>query len=122
MKYIWQTGIILLISFIGEVLNYFIKLPVPAGIYGLVIMYAGLKTGFIRYEYVREAGHFFVEIMPIMFIPAAVGLMVTWNVLKPVFFPVAVITAVSTVLVMAVSGKVSDAVIHRQNKKDGNNE
>lgn len=122
MKYIWQTGIILLISFIGEVLNYFINLPVPAGIYGLVIMYAGLKTGLIRYEYVREAGHFFVEIMPIMFIPAAVGLMVTWNVMKPVFFPVAVITVVSTVLVMAVSGKVSDAVIHHHDKKDVNNE
>ena len=119
MKYIWQFGIILLVSFVGEVLNHYIPLPIPASIYGLVIMFTGLKTGIIKYEYVKDAGHFLIDIMPLMFIPAAVGLMVTWDVLQPVFLPLAVIAVVSTVLVMAVTGKVSDMIIHRGQKKEG---
>ena len=119
MKYIWQFGIILLVSFIGEVLNYYIPLPIPASIYGLVLMFTGLKTGIIKYEYVKDAGHFLIEIMPLMFIPSAVGLMVSWNVLRPVVLPITVITVVSTVLVMAVTGKVSDAIIRHGHKKEG---
>ena len=119
MKYIWQFGIILLVSFIGEVLNYYIPLPIPASIYGLVLMFTGLKTGRIKYEYVKDAGHFLIEIMPLMFIPSAVGLMVSWNVLRPVVLPITVITVVSTVLVMAVTGKVSDAIIRHGHKKEG---
>ena len=68
---------------------------------------------------VKDAGHFLIDIMPLMFIPAAVGLMVTWDVLQPVFLPLAVIAVVSTVLVMAVTGKVSDMIIHRGQKKEG---
>lgn len=119
MKYIWQFGIILLVSFIGEVLNYYIPLPIPASIYGLVLMFTGLKTRIIKYEYVKDAGHFLIEIMPLMFIPSAVGLMVSWNVLKPVVLPITVITVVSTVLVMAVTGKVSDVIIRHSHKKEG---
>lgn len=119
MKYIWQFGIILLVSFIGEVLNYYIPLPIPASIYGLVLMFTGLKTGIIKYEYVKDAGHFLIEIMPLMFIPSAVGLMVSWNVLKPVVLPITVITVASTVLVMAVTGKVSDVIIRHSHKKEG---
>ena len=119
MKYIWQFGIILLVSFIGEVLNYYIPLPIPASIYGLVLMFTGLKTGIIKYEYVKDAGHFLIEIMPLMFIPSAVGLMVSWNVLKPVVLPITVITVVSTVLVMAVTGKVSDVIIRHSHIKEG---
>lgn len=111
MKYIRQFGIILLVSFLGEFLGEVIKLPVPAGIYGLVIMFAGLKLKIISLSEVKDTAKFLIEIMPLMFIPAAVGLMDTWNELKVIFVPVAVITVISTVAVMAVSGKVTQWVI-----------
>ena len=43
MKFLKQFTIILIVSFIGEILNHLIPLPVPASIYGLVIMFACLK-------------------------------------------------------------------------------
>ena len=43
MKYVKQFGIILLISFAGEALNYLLPLPVPASIYGLVLMFLCLQ-------------------------------------------------------------------------------
>ena len=45
MKFVKQLLIILSISFIAEVMEYFIPLPVAASIYGLVLMLIGLVTG-----------------------------------------------------------------------------
>ncbi len=120
MNYLKQFSIILSISFIGEILKAVLPLPVPASIYGMAILFACLVTGIIRLEAVRDAGKFLIETMPVMFIPAGVGLMASWNVLQPMLVPVAVITVVVLVAVMAVSGRVSQAII--RHGKDKNNE
>lgn len=108
LKYIKQFLIILAVTCLGEILKYFIPLPIPASIYGLVIMLALLITRRVHLESVKETGEFLVEIMPLMFIPPAVGLMVSWEQLQPILVPTLVIIVVSTVVVMAVTGKVTD--------------
>ena len=60
-----------------------------------------------------------IEIMPVMFIPAGVGLMESWGELKAVLVPVLVITLVSTIVVMVVSGRVTQAVIRLERKHKG---
>ena len=87
MKFIKQFLIIVIISFVGEVCNKWIPLPIPASIYGLVILFVALMTGAIKLEQVKETGKFLIEIMPLMFIPAAVGLLDSWKVLKPIWIP-----------------------------------
>lgn len=116
MKYLKQFGIILIISFIGEILNAVIPLPVPASIYGLVIMLAGLCSGVIKIESVKETSMFLIEIMPIMFIPSAVGLITVWKIIKPSIWSYAAITVLSTFMVMAVSGCVTQLIIRRRKK------
>ena len=118
VKYIKQLGIILFISFIGEVCHYVIPLPVPASIYGLVILFICLCTKWICLESVKETGKFLIEIMPLMFIPAGVGLMDSWEILQPVWFPMITITLVTTILVMVVAGRVTQWII-RKDKKAG---
>lgn len=113
MKFIKEFLIIITISFIGELLNYLLPLPIPASIYGLVIMLTCLLSGAVKLDDVKNTGKFLVEIMPMLFIPAAVGLLESWGVLKPVFLPIAVITVVSTVLVIAVAGRVTQWILRK---------
>jgi len=113
LRYIRQFSIILFITFCGELLRFLIPLPIPAGIYGLLLMLLALGTGTIRPDSVKGAGNFLIEIMPVMFIPAAAGLLESWGVLAPIWVPVMTITVVSTVLVMAVSGLVAQWSIRR---------
>lgn len=117
MKYIKQFSIILAVSFLGEVLKSLIPLPVPASIYGLVLMLIALQTGILALDKVKETAKFLIEIMPIMFIPAAVELMDTWGVLRSIFVPVIVITLVSTVVVMAAAGRTTQSMIRREKKR-----
>lgn len=122
MKYVKQFFLILLISFLGEVLKEMIPLPIPASIYGMALLLLGLLSGIIKLEHVRETGKFLIEIMPVMFIPAGVGLMDSWGVLKPLLVPVLAITVISLISVMAVSGRAAQAVIRRGQKKEKNDD
>ena len=117
MKYIRQFVIILFISFIGEALKYVLPLPIPASIYGLVLMFVLLETKVLKVEAVQDAGKFLIEIMPMMFIQAGVGLLNAWDTLKPVLIPIIVILFVSTIVVMGVSGKVTQTMIEAEERK-----
>ena len=118
MKFLKQFSIILFFSFLGEILHMLIPLPVPASVYGLVLMLGALVTGILKLGQVRETATFLIEIMPVMFIPAGVGLMESWSSLQPVWIPVILITIVTTVLVMAVTGKVTQAMIGKEKKNE----
>lgn len=118
MKYLKQFGIILLLSFIGEILHELLPLPVPASIYGIVLLFLCLEFRVIPASAVKEASSFLIEIMPIMFIPAAVGLIDSWQAIRGELVSYAVITAVSTVAVMAVSGRAVQAVMKRSKAKE----
>ncbi len=119
MKYLKQLLIILAISFVGEALKYFLPLPIPASIYGMVLLFILLLTGVVKLDDVQDVGKFLIEIMPVMFIPAGVGLMASWGVLKPMLVPMVVIIVVSLVLVMGISGRITQRVIRHKQKKEG---
>ncbi len=112
-----QFGIILIVTFLGEMLKFLIPLPIPASIYGLLLMLTALKTNIIPLHRVKDAGRFLIEIMPMMFIPAAVGLLDSWDSLKSICVPVIIITFLSTVAVMAVVGRVTQFIIQLEKRK-----
>ncbi len=116
MKYIQQFMVILWISFLGEVLHFLLPFPVPASIYGLLLMLAGLLTGIVRLQMVDDTARLLIEIMPLMFIPSLVGLMDSWKMMESILIPVAAISVVSTILVMGVSGSVAQWIMKRRRK------
>ena len=112
MKYLRQLLMILIFSFIGEVLHAVIPIQMPASIYGLVLLFIALMTGLVKLPQVHEAARFLIEIMPLMFIPA--------GELRPILLPVIVLLLVSTVLVMGVSGQITQQMMHHGKKEDKN--
>lgn len=117
MRFFKQFTIIITISFLAELLHALVPLPIPASIYGLLLMLTALITGIVKLERVRNAAKFLIEIMPLMFIPAGVGLLSSAAALHQMLLPVLVITPVTTILVMLVSGRVTQAVIRREKKR-----
>ncbi|MBE6913122.1 MAG: CidA/LrgA family protein [Ruminococcaceae bacterium] len=116
MKYVMQFALILAVSFVGEILNFLIPLPIPASIYGIIILFLCLEFKIIKLSWVKDVGTFLIAAMPVMFIPAGVGLMASWNILRPSIVAYAVITLVTTVVVMAASGLATQLVIKQRNR------
>ena len=118
MKFVFQFGLILAITFIAELIYNFLPLPIPASIYGLCIMLLLLITKVIKVEWVRESGKYLIAIMPLMFIPTGAKLITVADKILPVIAPVLFILISTTVFVMIVSGKVTEFIIKRGSKND----
>ena len=116
MKFLHQLCLIFLFTFLGELLHFLIPLPIPASIYGMVLLFAALSLKIVPLKAVKESGSFLTSILPILFIAPAVSLMDHWQLFRYSLIPILVIVVVSTVLTFAVSGWVTQWFIR---KKEG---
>lgn len=119
MKYIHQFLIIMSISFVGELLS-LLPLPVPASVYGLLILLTCLFTGVIKLKDVEDVADWLILIMPVLFVPSAVSLMnVGDELLGGDIVVIGVVLVVSTIVVMVTTGKVAQLIIERKENKNG---
>lgn len=118
MKYLRQILLILLFSCLGEWLHELIPYPIPASIYGMVLLFASLGLKILKPESVADAGGFLVSILPVLFVAPLVNLLDYWDFVKDDLISIFIINIVSTILVFAVSGWVTQWLIRRKGGKD----
>lgn len=118
MHYLRQFMIICAIALIGEMLSFLIPLPIPASIYGIVLLFALLVSGRLKVESIKEVSSFLLAIMPVMFIPPTVGLMDSFSLLRGSLAAYVTIMIVSTIVVMAVTGRVTQRLIRSEKQKE----
>lgn len=118
MKYIPQLLRIFLFTFLGEVLSLLLPLPIPASIYGLLLLFLALKVKLVRLEQVETAGNLLISILPVLFVAPMVDLMDRWDIMRPALLPSLAVIFVSTVAVFCIAGKVAELVLGRKEKKD----
>lgn len=118
MKHLISIGIITAVCFAGELLYFLLPLPVPAGIYGLLILLALLLTGIVKVRQLEHTAHFFLTIMPLLFLEPAVKLMTSFQALRGNIIPILLLCLVSTVIVTAVTGVTAEKICSRRNPKE----
>ncbi len=118
MKYLSQLCIILGFTLTGEALQRLLPLPIPASVYGLVLLFTALCTGIVKVSQVKEAGAFLTSILPVLFVAPTVGIVEHWGLISPNLLSIALLLLGSTVLTFAFSGLVTKAL----NKKEDRHE
>lgn len=119
MKYLKQFMILLVICLLAEALHLWLPLPVPASIYGLLLMLAALCLKIIKLSQIEETADFFLEIMPVLFVGPTIRLLEIWGIIKPVLVPYLVIVLVSTLAGFAAAGLVTQWLHRRLEGKKG---
>ena len=107
MKYLSQFSIILGFTLAGEALQRFLPLPIPASVYGLMLLFTALCTGLVKVSQVKETGGFLTSILPLLFVAPTVGIVEHWDLIRPNLLPIALLLIGSTVLTFAFSGLVT---------------
>lgn len=118
MNYVKQFCIILAFSFTGEVLNRLIPLPVPASIYGLVLLFLTLEFKIIKVEHIKEVSKFLLGIMSIFFVPSSVGFINALPLMKKYGIQFALIGIVSTFIVFGVTGRITQQLMKIRNRNN----
>ena len=114
MKYIKQLLIILFFTALGEALAYLIPLPIPAAIYGLVLLLIALCTGLLKTSQVKAASDFLISIMPVLYVPICVRILEYWGLISQNAAAIITITVVSTFLVFGVSALVTQWLMKKR--------
>ena len=122
MKYMKQAGIIATISFIGELLHFFVPLPIPASVYGMVILFVFLCLKIIKLSQVEDVANRLLSVMPIFFIAPSVGLINSFDSVKGQVLPLLFICFISTVVVTVLTGLIAQGIIRLQKKRKGGRE
>jgi holin-like protein len=117
MKYAYQMMIIGGISFAGELLNRLLPLPVPASVYGMLLLLLCLCLGWIKLSQIQETADFLLAIMPLVFVAPGVALMESFTEMKDSLLGIVVISLASTIVVMVLCGAIAQAMVRRKKKK-----
>ena len=118
LKLFKQFTIIIFLSFLGEVLHTLIPFPIPASIYGIMLLFLLLERKVLRIDDIREVSDFLIFIMPLLFIPSAVGLIDVWDELRTSLTAYVTIIIVVTLIVMVSTGRITQWFLQNQKEKE----
>ena len=110
MKYIGQFGIIVLFSLAGELCHMLLPFPIPASLYGMVLLLLALALKLLPIDRVKETGNFLVSVLPLLFVAPTVGLMACWDRVREHIAGIALLTVLTTVITFGVSGLLAKIV------------
>ena len=119
MKYIKQLLIILAFTLAGEVLAKVIPFPVPAAIYGFVLLFLALCTGALKKEQIDETAKLLIACLGLFFVAPAVNILAYWKIITPALVPICVIVLSSLMLVFIVAGLVTQALRRKGGEENG---
>ena len=116
MSLVFEFGIILAVCLVGELIHDLLPLPVPASIYGLCLLFILLLTGIIKEKHIARAAGFLLNIMTLLFVPAAVGILAVWSEVRQMLLPLVIAIIPVTAAVMALTGMSVQAVKRRDRR------
>lgn len=119
MKIFRQLLLILCIYLIGEFIAQGLSIPIPGNIVGMILLFILLLTKVIKLEMIEMVANFFLDHLSFFFIPAGVGLMVSFGQIKSNAIAIILICIISTIIIMVTTGMVVQFVSNIiENKKD----
>ena len=119
MKYLSQFLIIMGFTFAGEALQRLLPLPIPASVYGLILLFAALWAGIVKLSQVKTTGNFLSSLLPILFVSPTVGIVEDWALIQPQLLPIALLLAASTVLTFGISGGIAQKLMEKGGDSHG---
>lgn len=111
-RIVLQLGLILAICLAGEQVSAVLPIDIPGNICSMVLLLVFLLGGVIRMESIADAANFLLDNMAVFFIPAAVAIMGSVDLLAGNILKLVVICLITTVLVFFVTSFTVSTVAH----------
>ncbi len=110
MKFVKESCMILLFCLAGELCHALLPFPIPASIYGMVLLLAAFFLKLIKVEDVEKTGTGLVSLLPLFLIVPAVGILAHWELIRPNLLKIAILIIVTTCLTFVVSGLITKLI------------
>lgn len=101
---------LLVFQFIGESITALFSLLIPGPVIGMVLLLIFLLIRKSSFESLDNTVNFFLKYLPLLFIPAAMGVITQFDVLSREFLPIFLATFVGTLIALAFTAKLMDFI------------
>lgn len=108
MPLIAGMSILLGCQFLGELVVRALTLPVPGPVVGMLILLLGLTINGRVPSSLRKAGEGLLRYLTLLFVPAGVGLMVHFELIRADFWTLVITLVLSTAITLGVTAKAMD--------------
>lgn len=106
-----QITILYVFYLIGIWIKTTLGLSVPGSVIGLLLLFALLTMNVVKVKWIEAGSQFFIKHLVFFFIPATVGVIDYFDLFKGKGTLLVFIGLISTVLVMGVSGLISQFLV-----------
>ncbi len=110
---------LLIFQFLGECISKLFSILVPGPVIGMVLLLIFLIFTKKNFKSLETTVTFFLKYLPLLFIPAAVGIITQVDIISKEFFAISISLFIGTILSLAISAKFID---YLTNKKGNINE
>lgn len=116
MQIITGFFIIILHLVAGNLLSGLIGGFVPGSVIGMVLLFISLITGLVKDHQIRRVATFLTDNMTVLFLPAFMGIMELWGLVKMDFLAWIGVVVLSTVLVLLAAAYTQQGVESLESK------
>ena len=114
IRTIAQVGILWVFYYIGVLIVEWTNIFIPPGIIGLVLLWALLMMNVINVKLIQDGASFSIAFLTLFFIPSTVGVVEYPELLTLSGLLLVLAVFVSTVIVIVVTGKVSQFIERKE--------
>lgn len=119
MRYIYQICLIMCFVLLGEMMEYFIPLPIAGSVYGMVLLFLALVFGIVRLSWVEDVANWLHSVMSLFFIAPAVAIIDVWAEIADVWWILVILMSVAYLVTMITTGVTAESLIGRKQKRSG---
>lgn len=101
----------------GEVVYALVPLPIPASIWGLVLLLAALMSGAVKLSQIEDVAKFFLAIIPVLFVVPAVGVLEVFGGISKIWPAMLAVIALTYLAAMASTGWLAEFMIRIKDKR-----
>ena len=116
MKLLRQAALILGLYFLGQIIQQAFSLPIPGSVIGMLILLVLLCTGIVKVEMIEEISNFLLDNLAFFFIPAGVGLLASFSILKGKILAIVSVSVISTVIIISCTGIIVEFMMKGRTK------
>lgn len=111
-----ESALILGIFALGEALATLLGTKFPGSVIAMLLLLSALHLRWIKVDDIRYVSSFLLGYMPLFFIPAGVSVMVGYTLMEGFYVQIIALILVSTLLVMAVTGRLVEYLVKREKR------
>jgi holin-like protein len=120
LQIIYQIAILYVFTWIGNVIHHIFPIPIPGSIIGLILLLICLSLKIIPLKIIENGANFLLAYLPLLFIPAMIGIMNYPSLFSISGAILCLIGIVSTIVTMLVSGTASQFLEKKTLKRKEN--